>query len=72
MSDFERRLRDALTAAAEPPPGGLMDAIRRRHRRHVWRLGTACVAAVAAVGIAVPLITHGVAGGSAGRRARGR
>lgn len=66
MSDFERRLREAMTAAAEPPPGGLMAAIRRRHRRHVWRLRTACVAAVAAVGIAVPLITHGVTGGSAG------
>jgi hypothetical protein len=67
MSDFERRLRDAMAAAAEAPPAGLIDAIRRRHRRHVRRLGTACVAAVAAVGIAVPLITHGVTGGSAGR-----
>ncbi len=64
MSDFERRLREAMAAAAEPPPAGLMSAIRRRHRRHVWRLGTACVAAVAAVGLAVPLITHGVAGGA--------
>jgi hypothetical protein len=62
MSEFERRLREAMTAAAGPPPAGLMDAIRRRHRRHVWRLGMACVAAVAAVGIAVPLITHGIAG----------
>ena len=70
MSDFERRLREAMMAAAEPPPGGLMAAIRRRHRRHVWRLAVACVAAVAAVaavGVTVPLITHGVTGGSAGR-----
>ena len=66
MNDFERRLREAMTAAAEPPPGSLMAAIRRRHRRHVWRLGTACVAAAAAAGIAVPLITHEVTGGSAG------
>jgi hypothetical protein len=70
MSDFERRLREAMSAAAEPPPGGLMAAIRRRHRRHVWRLGTACVAAVAAVGIAVPLITNAMAG-PAGHRPAG-
>ena len=59
-----------MRAAAEPPPGSLMAAIRRRHRRHVWRLGTACVAAAAA-GIAVPLSTHEVSGGSAGRVAGG-
>ena len=67
MSDFERRLREAMMAAAEPPPGGLMAAIRRRHRRHVWRLGAAGGAAVAAVAVAVPLITHGVTAGPAGR-----
>ena len=67
MSDLERRLRDAMAAAAEAPPAGLIDAIRRRHRRHVRRLAGACVAAVAAVGIAVPLIMHGVTGSPAGR-----
>jgi len=67
MTDFEGRLRAAMAAAAEPPPAGLVDAIRRRHQRYVRRLGVACVAAVAAVGIAVPLITHAVAGGPAGR-----
>jgi hypothetical protein len=51
-----------MAATAEPAPTGLIGAIRRRHRRHVWRLGTACAAGVAAVGIAVPLITNGTAG----------
>jgi hypothetical protein len=60
MTEFERRLRAAMAAAAEPPPAGLLDAIRRRHRRHVRRVGAACVGAVTAVAIAVPLVTHGI------------
>jgi hypothetical protein len=55
MTDFERRLRDAMAAAAEPPPAGLIDGIRRRHRRHLWRVGAASLAAVAVAGIAVPV-----------------
>jgi hypothetical protein len=66
MTDFERRLRAAMAAAAEPPPAGLLDGIRRRHRRHVRRVGAACVAAVAAVGIAAPLVTRGILAGPAG------
>jgi len=66
MTDFERRLRAAMAAAAEPPPAGLLDGIRRRHRRHVRRVVTACVLAVAAAGIAVPLATRAILAGPAG------
>lgn len=68
MTDFERWLRAAMAAAAEPPPAGLLDGIRRRHRRHVRRVGAACVAVVAAAGIAAPLVTRGVLAGPAGIR----
>ncbi len=47
MTDFERRLRAAMAASAEPAPAGLLDGIHRRHRRHVRRVATACVAVVA-------------------------
>lgn len=63
MTEFERRLRAAMAAAAEPPPAGLLDAIRRRHRRHVRRVGAGCLGAVAAIAIAVPLLTHGIVTG---------
>ena len=67
MTDFERRLRAAMAAAAEPAPAGLLDGIHRRHRRHVRRVATACVA-VAAVGIAGTVVTRGIlAAGPAGR-----
>jgi hypothetical protein len=64
MTDFERRLRAAMAASAEPPPAGLLDGIRRRHRRHVWRVAVACVVAVTAVGIAAPLVTRGMLAGA--------
>ena len=67
MTELERRLRAAMAAAAEPPPAGLLDAIRRRHRRHVRRVGAAWAGAVAAVAIAVPLVTHGMVTGPPGR-----
>jgi hypothetical protein len=72
MTDFERRLRDAMAAAAEPPPAGLMDGVRRRHRRHLWRVGAASLAAIAVAGIAVPVGAREVSGGpppAAGRPA---
>lgn len=62
MTDFERRLREAMAAAAEPPPAGLIDGIRRRHRRHLWRVGAASLAAVAVAGIAVPVGAREVSG----------
>ena len=66
MTDFERRLRAAMAAATEPPPAGLLDAIRHRHRRHRRRVGAACVALVAATGIAIPVATRGIPAGPAG------
>ncbi len=68
MTDFERWLRAAMAAAAEPPPAGLLDGIRRRHRRHVARVAAASVAAVAAVGIAAPLVARGMLTGPADTR----
>ena len=62
---FERWLRAAMTAATEPSPAGLLAAIRHRHRRHLRRVGAACVAGVAAAGIAVPLVTRGMLAGPA-------
>jgi hypothetical protein len=65
VTDFERRLRAAMAAATEPPPTGLLDGIRLRHRRHRRRVGTACLATVAAAAIAVPLATSGILAGPA-------
>ncbi len=59
MTDFEGRLRAAMAASAAPAPAGLLDGVYRRHRRHVRRLATACVAVVA-VGIAGTLVTRGI------------
>jgi hypothetical protein len=57
MTDFEHRLRAAMVASAEPAPAGLLDGIHRRHRRHVRRAATACIAA-AAVAVAGTLVTR--------------
>jgi hypothetical protein len=62
MTKFEDRLRAAMAAAAGPPPAGLLDGIRRRHRRHVRRVTTACVAVVA-FGLAGTLVSRGVLAG---------
>ena len=75
MTEFEDRLRAAMAAAAGPPPAGLLDGIRRRHRRHVRRVTTACVAVVA-FGLAGTLVSRGVlaspgGGGPAGPAATG-
>jgi hypothetical protein len=63
MTDFERRLRAAMAASAEPAPAGLLDGIHRRHQRHVRRTVTACVAA-AAVAVAGTLVTREMLAGS--------
>ncbi len=57
MTDLGDRLR-ALAAEAGPPPSGLMDGIRRRHRRHRIRVTIASVAGVALFVFAAPLTTH--------------
>ena len=58
MNEFERRLRAAMSAAGGPPPAGLMEGIRRRHRRHLLRVGAGCVAVAAALALAAPSATH--------------
>jgi hypothetical protein len=58
VDDIERQLRQAMSAMvadAEPPPG-VMDEVRRRHRRRSAWLVTAGTAIVAAIAIAIPVI----------------
>jgi hypothetical protein len=56
MSDFERRLRDAMTSTVshEQPPGDLVGLVHRRHRRHVMRLAVLGVTVAVAVTAGVP------------------
>lgn len=56
MTEFEDRLRAAMesSVAAEHPAGDLIAQVRRRHRRHVARLGVAGAAAAVAVAALVP------------------
>jgi len=55
MDEIERRLRAAMIAAAEQPPSGLMEGIRRRHRRHVRRVAVGCAAVIVAIAFAIPV-----------------
>lgn len=67
MNDFELRLRDAMSAAGgEPPPPGLMEGIRRRHRHHLIRVGAGCVAVVAALALVAPPVTHALRSAASG------
>jgi len=66
MTDLERRLRDALHAATEPAPAGLLDAVLRRHRRHRLRVGASLVAALAAATLATSSLAGALSGGPAG------
>ena len=59
MSDFERQLREAMSAMvadAEPPPA-VMERVRRRHRRHNAWLAAAGVVVVAAVVAVAPVVS---------------
>jgi hypothetical protein len=58
MDDLERRLRAAMSGAAEPPPTGLMAGIRRRHRRHFIRVGAGVAAVLAALALLAPPAAH--------------
>jgi hypothetical protein len=58
MDDFERRLADAMSATASPPPTGLMEGIRRRHRRHLIRVVAGFAAVIAALALAAPPAAH--------------
>lgn len=64
MTDFDDQMRAAMASADGPPPTGLMDGIRRRHRRHVRRAGVACLAVLAAIVIGIPPVTHALQLGS--------
>lgn len=70
MDELERRLRAAMLAAAEPAPPGLVEAIRRRHRRYRIRVGAGSVAVVAAIGaVVVPFVQqHPASPGGSGLR----
>jgi len=54
MDDLERRLRAALSAAAEQAPPGLMDAVLSRRRRHRRRVGAGALAVTVAIAVAAP------------------
>jgi hypothetical protein len=56
MTEFEDRLRAAMesSVAAEHPAGDLITQVRRRHRRHVARLGAVWATAAVAVAALVP------------------
>ncbi len=69
MTDLERRLRDALRAAAEPAPPGLLGAVLRRHRRHQVKVGASVLAVAVAAALAVPPVTSALR--SAGRAPAG-
>lgn len=59
MSDFERQLREAMSAMvadAEPPPG-VMERARRRHRRNNAWLASAGVVIVAAMVAVAPVVS---------------
>lgn len=58
MNDLERRLRAAMAASAGPPPAGLIEGIRRRHRRHIVRVIAGFAALVAVLALAVPPAAH--------------
>ena len=60
MNDFERRLAAAMSAMAGPPPAGLMEGIRRRHKRHLIRVVAGVAAAVAALALVAPPAAHAI------------
>jgi hypothetical protein len=63
MDEVERWLRAAMREAMEQPPAGLMDAIRRRHQRHLRRVVLGCAGLTAIVALAVPAVVHGLQAG---------
>ena len=73
MSDFERQLREAMSAAVADaqPPSAMMELVRRRHRRHMRRVAAASAVALAVVVAVVPVVSalRGGGGQPAHRRA---
>jgi hypothetical protein len=64
MTDFDDQLRAAMASADGPPPAGLTEGVRRRHRRHIRRNAVACLAVVAAIVIGIPPATRALQSGS--------
>jgi hypothetical protein len=60
MNDLERRLRAAMSATASPPPAGLMEGIRRHHRRHLVRVVAGFAAVIAVLALVAPPAAHAV------------
>jgi hypothetical protein len=70
MSDIERQLREAMSAAVADaqPPRAVMELVRRRHRRRNTRVATAGVAILAVVVAAVPVASALLGGGRPAHR----
>jgi hypothetical protein len=68
MSELEQWLRAAMASAAEPAPAGLLEGIRRRHRRYRRRLaaGSAFLAVALAAAALPALHVFGGPGSGAG------
>jgi hypothetical protein len=71
MSELEDRLRAALAEFTEQSPAGLLDAVRRRHRRRTMRAGAGLLAVAVAPALAVPPLA-GALGTGPGGAASGR
>src|ERR1700733_7835962 len=63
MDDLERWLRAQMQAATADAPLNLLPGVWRRRRTHLRRVGAGAVAALAAVGIAVPTVLASTTGG---------
>jgi hypothetical protein len=67
MADIELRLRSAMHGAVdgeEAAPEELITLVKRRHRRHLARLGGAAAAALLAIAIPVVIVVNGKISGS--------
>jgi hypothetical protein len=62
VTDIESRLRAAMRSVADQPPAGLLDGVRRRHRRHLERVTVGCAAAVLAVAVGAQPVAHALRG----------
>lgn len=65
MTDFEDRLRAAMesSVASEQPPRGLVELVRRRHRRRMARVAVAGVAVLLLAAAAIPPARSALLGG---------
>ena len=70
MSDIERQLREAMSAAVADaqPPSAVMELVRRRHRRRNARMAAASALALVVVIAAVPVASTLLGGGRPAHR----